>query len=68
MRHYLEKKNHKKGLMETIKEKLIPTLLKLFHETERAGTLPNSFYEVSITHPKTGQGHNKKKRTTDQFL
>jgi hypothetical protein len=25
------------------------TLLKLFHEMERAGILPNSFYEASIT-------------------
>jgi hypothetical protein len=31
------------------KEELIPTLLKLFHEIERQGTLPNSFHEVSIT-------------------
>jgi hypothetical protein len=30
-------------------KKLIPTLLKLFHEIEREGTLPNSFYEDSIT-------------------
>jgi hypothetical protein len=28
---------------------LIPTLLKLFHEVERKGTLLNSFYEASIT-------------------
>jgi hypothetical protein len=26
-----------------------PTLLKLFHEIEREGTLPNSFYEASTT-------------------
>jgi hypothetical protein len=30
------------------KEELIPTLLKCCHEIEREGTLPNSFYEVSI--------------------
>jgi hypothetical protein len=28
---------------------LIPTILKLFHEIEREGTLPNSFCEASIT-------------------
>jgi hypothetical protein len=33
---------------QTFKE-LIPTLLKLFHEIEREGKLPNKFYEASIT-------------------
>jgi hypothetical protein len=33
---------------QTFKEKLIPTLLMLFHEIQREGTLPNSFYEASI--------------------
>jgi hypothetical protein len=33
---------------QNFKEELKPTLLKLFHETEKEGTLPNSFYEVSI--------------------
>jgi hypothetical protein len=32
-----------------LKKELILTLLKLFHEIEREGTLPNSFYEASIT-------------------
>ena len=31
------------------KEELIPIRLKLFHTIETAGTLPNSFYEATIT-------------------
>jgi hypothetical protein len=34
---------------ESIKEELIPTLLKLFHKKERERTLLNSFYEASVT-------------------
>jgi hypothetical protein len=34
---------------QIFKEGLMATPLKLFHETEREGTLLNSFYEASIT-------------------
>jgi hypothetical protein len=34
---------------QTFKKELIPTLLKIFHEMERKGSLHNSFYEASIT-------------------
>jgi hypothetical protein len=34
---------------QNFKEELIPTLFKLLHEIERERTLPNSFYETSIT-------------------
>jgi hypothetical protein len=46
---------------QTFKEKLIPTLLKHFHEIEREGTLPNLFYEASITLiPKLDRDTSKK--------
>jgi hypothetical protein len=46
---------------ETFKEELIPTLLKLFHEIEREGKLPNIFYEASITLiPKPDKDTSKK--------
>jgi hypothetical protein len=34
---------------QSFKEEQTPILLKLFQETERKGTLTNSFYEASIT-------------------
>jgi hypothetical protein len=47
----------------TFKEELIPTLLKLFHEIEREETLPNSFYEASITLiPKPDKDTSKKEK------
>jgi hypothetical protein len=46
---------------QTFKEELIRTLLKLFHEIEREGKLPNIYYEASITFiPKPGKDTSKK--------
>jgi hypothetical protein len=44
------------------KEKLISTLLTLFHKIERGGTLPNSFFEASLKLiPKPAKNTSKEK-------
>ena len=53
---------------QTLKEDLIPLLLKLFKKIEKEAIFPNAFYEASITPiPKPGKD-NIKKNTTHQYL
>jgi hypothetical protein len=48
------------------KEELIPTLLKLFYEIEREGTLSNSFNERNITLIQNQRKTPPKRKTIGQ--
>ena len=52
---------------QTFREDLTPIILKLFQNVVEGGTLPNSFYETTITLiPKPDKDVTKKK-TTGQY-
>ena len=46
---------------KTFREKLMPSLLKLFQKIEEEGTLPNSFYKATITLIQKSDKDNRKK-------
>ena len=49
-------------------EELMPILLKLFQKIAEEGTLPNSFYEATITLiPKPDKENTHKKKTIGQY-
>jgi hypothetical protein len=52
---------------QTFKEDLILILLKLFHKIETNGTLPNSFYEATITLIHKPHKDPKKKELQTNF-
>jgi hypothetical protein len=51
---------------QTFKEEMIPILLKLFHEVEKEGKLPNIFYEADITLTPKPARTPPKRRTIGQ--
>ena len=54
-------------LYQTFREELMLILLKLFQKIAEEGTLPNSFYEATITPIPKPDKDNTKKETKGQY-
>ena len=52
---------------QTFREGWMPILLKLFQKIAGEGTLPNSFYEATITLIPKPEKTTQKKKTTGQY-